>query len=251
MKRLMLLGMLLCACGGSSFEGSGLVGAVDPIADGGVAAGGSAGDFDGGTRSAGGTPGAEAGGALATGGRLSSAGGAPGTGGVSSAGGVPGSGGATVAAGGADGGAPACLTDLSGVGTGDFRVEFAITTTTVADVALLAQELGCSQPSIVWSVSLNYNGRIAAGTGDGLAGHWVTTTGANSVADGKPHVIVFARTSGKIWISRDGAVDSIPVDDPYSLGAFPPLQIGTTDCPGFGSAQKSAVTISDVCVSEP
>lgn len=143
------------------------------------------------------------------------------------------------------------MTDLSGVGTGDFRIAFTLTTTAHADVALLSQRVGCDQSSMLWGVSLNYNGQIAAATDDGLMTHWAATTEANSVADGAPHAIVFARTSGKIWISRDGVVDSIPVDDPYSLGALAPLRIGTDDCSNFWSAQRAGAVISDVCISEP
>jgi hypothetical protein len=102
---------------------------------------------------------------------------------------------------------------------------------------------------MLWGVSLNYNGQVAAATADGLPGHWTATTEANSVADGKPHAIMFERTSGKIWISRDGVVDSIPVDDPYSLGALATLRIGTDDCANFWSAQKAGALISDVCIS--
>jgi hypothetical protein len=147
----------------------------------------------------------------------------------------------------ADAGAPECVTDLSGVGAGDFRISFTLTTTAHADVALLSQRIGCDQSSVLWGVSLNYNGQIAAATSDGS--HWAATVGANSIADGKPHEIVFARTYGKIWISRDGAVDSIPVDDSYPLGALPPLRIGTDDCPNFWSAQRAGAILSNVCIS--
>jgi formylglycine-generating enzyme required for sulfatase activity len=177
-----------------------------------------------------------------SGGSAGSAGGSGGAGGSSGAGGAGGS--SSSDAGGA------CVTDLAGVGTGDFRIAFTVTTTARMNVALLSQRIGCDQSSMLWGVTLNYNGQIAAATADGVAGHWAATTGANSVADGRPHAIVFVRTSGKIWISRDGVVDSIPVDDPYSLGALPPLRIGTDDgCLGFWSAQVAGAVISNVCIS--
>jgi len=153
--------------------------------------------------------------------------------------------------GGTEAGPHTCVTDLSGVGTGDFRVAFTLTTTSQVDVALLDQMSGCSQSSPAWSVSMSYTGQVAGGTGDGAVAHWVATTEANTVNDGKPHAIVFARTSGKIWISKDGTVDSIPVADPYSIGALPPLRIGTSDCTNFASASTAGVAIANVCISEP
>jgi len=194
------------------------------------------GDVDGGSPD--GTLGS--GGASSSGG--SSAGGAS-TGGVASSGGA-------ASSGGSDGGASIkCLTDLSGVGTGDFRIAFTITTTFHGNVALLSQRIGCDQSSMLWSTSLNYNGHVQGSTADGMAGHWATTAEANSVVDGSPHQIVFARTSGKIWISRDGVIDSVLVDDSYPLDTLPPLRIGTNDCSDFLSAQTAGITISNVCIS--
>jgi len=78
---------------------------------------------------------------------------------AASSGGLVGSGG-SVGLVGADSGLPdgggggACLTDLSGVGTGDFRISFTLTTTFHGNVALLSQRIGCDQSSMLWSTSL-------------------------------------------------------------------------------------------------
>lgn len=237
--------LLLTGCGGEQFSDQRV----------GVAAGGASSETDGGTT----LVGYDAGGALndsgavgGTGGVLRDSGGVVDSG-VSDSGVAledAGSGGAVTGTGGTGG---RCLTDLSGVGTGDFRVTFTLTTTAHVNVSLLSQRIGCDQSSMLWSVSLSYTGQIAAATDDGMAAHWAATIEANSVADGKLHTIVFARTSGKIWISRDGVVDSVPVDDPYLLGALAPLQIGTDACStsmggNFWSAQKAGAVISNVCI---
>ena len=274
MKHLSVLLVLLCSCSGPPFSirdlgfADGDAQAPPTGADGAQETGGRGGSGGAGARATISTGGSRASGGAASGGASATGGAPPGTGGrevstggVSAMGGTTATGGTTTTGGttatggaaGSDSGVAdagrKCVTDLSGVGTGDFRISFTLTTTTKADVALLSQRVGCDQSSMLWGVSLNYNGQVAAATADGLPGHWTATTEANSVADGKPHAIMFERTSGKIWISRDGVVDSIPVDDPYSLGALATLRIGTDDCANFWSAQKAGALISDVCIS--
>ena len=208
MKRLLPVLLLCSACGGESFTNSELVGATDP-------------GFDGGP-----------GGATTSG-----AGGAS-----SGAGGVTGTGGAL----GAGGSVPVCLTDLSGVGTGNFSIHFTLTTTeSVRTLGLLSQRVGCDDTSTFWDVTLGPTGGVTASTSDGV--HHVVVEAGNSLNDGKPHRVDIVRHDGEFWYASDGAINSAPTPDPYAFGVFPPLVLGSSACAWASSASGHA-TISNVCL---
>ena len=223
-----LVAMLLAGCGGSSFE-AGNVSSSDG------AAGATSVEEDAG-----------AGGARleGTGGHASGAGGVRevGSGGASTGGVISAAGGAQ-----GSGGSAPCLTDLSGVGTGDFSIHFTLTTTEhILTLGLLSQRTGCNETSAYWDVSLSPTGGIVAVTNDGA--HRVFVVAGNSLNDGKPHEVDVVRRDGQFWYASDGTINSTPTPDPYSFGAFPLLIIGSSTCaqetPALGHA-----TISNVCLT--
>jgi hypothetical protein len=258
----------LCGCSGQAFTASG--GVVHEMGDAATSSGGAVGT-GGVSVGAGG-----AGGARATGGTHPASGGAPSTGGVATAtggavastGGVAttgDAGGSDGATGGSSGDARAmgdaggdagdvgrtCVTDLSGVGTGDFRISFTLTTTESGlTIALLSQRTGCDQSSTFWDVSLSPTAGIVAATDDGVAAHYTFVEAGSAMNDGRPHKIDVIRRDGKLWYEHDGAIDSVQTSDSYAFGTFPPLVLGSSACVGTTPAAGYA-TISDVCITEP
>lgn len=140
----------------------------------------------------------------------------------------------------------ACVTDLSNVGTGDFRVSFTLSTTsTAALVGLVNQRAGCDQASTWWDVNMQ-NGSIGVGTV--FSGQYVAIGLSGPSNDGAPHKVVFARTAGVIWYSIDGIVHDQTPSDPYPVGALPPLVVGADACPGYVELDG---TLSELCVTTP
>ena len=143
-----------------------------------------------------------------------------------------------------------CVTDLSGVGTGDFLIAFTLTTTnTTQTLAIVNQRAGCDQTSVWWDVNLDSAGGIGFGTCDG-PGACAGVSAGNSVNDGLPHRIVIARAAGAISYSRDGVVGSAVVPDAYSFGAFgAALTIGNDAC---GSTPLTGNgTLTELCITKP
>jgi len=191
------------------------------------------------------------GGVTGTGGAVAT-GGVTGTGGTLATGGAIGAGaGGVTSAGGGDGGVPVkCLTDLSGVGTGDFLISFILTTTESGlTIGLLNQRTGCDQSSTFWDVRLSPTAGIVAVTGDGIAAHYTFIQAGTPLNDGKPHKVDVIRRGGKLWYAHDGVIDSVQTSDPYSFGTFPPLVLGSSACTGTTSAAGHAA-ISEVCITE-
>ena len=197
---------------------------------------------------AGGAFGSDAGSGGSSTGGLSSSGGAHSSGGVPATGGASGTGGALGSGGAGDVGV-ACLTDLSGVGTGDFRISFTLMTTeSVLTLGLLNQRMGCNDTSTFWDISLSPTGGVVVVTNDGA--HRAFVVAGNSLNDGKPHTVDVIRRGGKLWYASDGVIRSTPASDPYSFGTFPPLVFGSSACAGTTPAAGHA-TISDVCLTTP
>jgi hypothetical protein len=154
---------------------------------------------------------------------------------------------------------PACLSTLSGIGTGDFRISFTLTTTnTTLTLALVNQRANCactgasncSSPSTFWDVVVDSSGGIIATTDDGSGASYVDVEAGNSVNDGKAHQIVIARTAGMLTYSSDGVVHSSEVADAYSFGAFPSLTIGSDVC-STTTPLTGHGTLTDLCITTP
>lgn len=151
---------------------------------------------------------------------------------------------------------PVCVTDLSGVGTGDFSIHFVLTTAESGlTVGLLRQRSdcscdssGCPTSTTMWELGLGTGGGIVAATDDGH-GHYVGLGGSNTLNDGRPHNVDVIRRGGKLWYQSDGMVNSAVIDDPYSFSTFPPLVVGSSTCAGATPAAGHAA-ITDICLTK-
>lgn len=145
----------------------------------------------------------------------------------------------------------ACLTDLSNVGAGDFRVAFTLTTTELGTpLALLGQRASCDDAAPYWAVTLSAQGGIEATTQGAAESPAVTVEAGNSVNDGAPHQVVIARAAGRLGYWRDGVLGSSLVPDDSVLGVMAPLSVGASACPDAAPLAGHA-ELSDVCLTTP
>jgi hypothetical protein len=144
---------------------------------------------------------------------------------------------------------PACLTDLSNVGAGDFHIAFTLTATVSGVVLdLLNQGTVCQGSSPAWDVAVGPSGSIEGSTFDGTAIVSLHTT--TTVNDGAPHHVVYARTSGVLWASTDGVADNSGVQDDSDLTDMPALQVGAGD-PCTTTPLSGHGTLTDLCITTP
>jgi hypothetical protein len=225
--------------------------------DAGGSGAGAPGSGVGGTSGAHATGGAGAtGGGLGRGGALGGSGGtgAIGSGGATNTGGLGAAGGSSSGGTPGDGG-PACLTDLSGVGTGDFRIEFTLTTTTTGVQMSLVEQLvaciACGGSGVGWAVTMTPTGAIAIETSDGTPSHRVFNIGGGPVNDGLPHRVIAGRSGGMLWVRTDGGAISPLKSDPYPFGVLPPLTKGLSPCGSSACTfyQSLSGSVADICVS--
>jgi len=139
-----------------------------------------------------------------------------------------------------------CVTDLSGVGTGDFQIAFTLTTTAAESVDIVNQRSTCAT-STEWDVYTTPGGGIEFETDDGIAADRVFTIGGPALNDGKLHRVSVGRTDGKIWVQAGQGSELIA--DPYAFGAFPPLMIGTDPC-GATAAPLGSGSVTDLCITK-
>jgi len=155
---------------------------------------------------------------------------------------------------------PPCVTDLSGVGTGDFRVAFTLETTTRTAVALVNQSGSCQQAcggaaSVEWDVFVQGpTGGVLIETDDGTAADRVFAVSGQPVNDGAAHHIEAGRVAGLLWVKVDGQ-SSAGVPDTNALDVLPGLVVGRDPCAASaGNAGCPAVLpldgmLTDLCVS--
>ena len=144
---------------------------------------------------------------------------------------------------------PVCLSTLSGVGTGDFHISFTLTTTANGYLGLVNQRAGCDYASAWWDVNFQ-NGAIGGATNSGP--NQSAAVGLSSaVNDGLPHRIVVARTGGELWYSIDSNRSTQMSADGFSIGALPPLAIGTDGCSSVYSPLEGHGTLTDLCITSP
>jgi hypothetical protein len=146
-----------------------------------------------------------------------------------------------------DGGA--CPQDLSNIGMGDFRVEFAITTAQTQFAALVNQRAVCSHGGF-WDVRMTSGGLFAVETDDGTSYTPLTTTGPR-VNDGLSHDVRVQRVAGMLTVYLDGTPTG-SASSPASFGQLAPLRTGTDVCtPTIDGTMTLAGTITDLCVTSP
>lgn len=237
--------IFLVGCG-EAFTPAGL--SVDSV-DGGSDSGGSGSGGEGDAGELGAGDGA-AGGALAPGAGGRSAGGAVGSGGMVSSGGA--AGGETGSGGeDGDGGTPIeCLTDLSGVGTGDFSIRFTLTTTaTPAEyMALLNQRSRCDNTLPGWDVWMKGQGNLEIMVFDGGGSAYANVTDNRPINDGAPHRISVARSGSSLTIGVDGIFNTYPGQPIMPLASLSPLNVGIDPtCTGVSNLSGRVV---DICLTK-
>ena len=233
---------MTAGCGGAEFSafdrteadgGTPLVDAPDSApatsdsgtggAGGATGTGGAPAEIDGGTAGA-------SGGSLSTGGEL-------GSGGASSGG---------------TGGAAPCLTDLSSVGTGDFRISFTLTTTDVPApstyMALLNQRSSCDDTQPGWDVWMTAQGNLGVEVYDGSGGAYDNITDSRSINDGAPHRVAVARSGSSLTIGVDGVFNTYPNEPIMSLATLPSVNTGID--PTCTGVRNISGRLTDVCFTK-
>lgn len=148
--------------------------------------------------------------------------------------------------------AAACVTDLSGVGTGDLQIAFTLTTTDVppAYMALLNQRTHCDDTQPGWDVWMTAAGDLGIEVFDGAAGSYDNVThDGRAVNDGAPHHIAVSRSGGGtvLTVSIDGVARSYPGEPAMALGALAPLDTGTD--PTCTGVTPISGQLFDVCIT--
>lgn len=124
-----------------------------------------------------------------------------------------------------------CLTDLSGIGTSDFRVSFNLQTTATGATTLVYQRAVCAHGAF-WDIHLlggNYgpSGHLGVETDDNAV-HYAQLQSVRSINDGAVHAIVVARVSEILTITIDGVLDS-STSSLTNFGPLPPLGFASGD----------------------
>ncbi len=122
--------------------------------------------------------------------------------------------------------APVCTNDLSDVGTGDFRIEFDVTTFGGSQTMALINQRDCGSGAW-WDVVISSTGGVEATTSDGTTS--TTVEAGNSINDGARHHVAVVRQAGLFWYERDGAVGSAKVPNVTVISSLPTLASGS-DC---------------------
>jgi hypothetical protein len=146
-----------------------------------------------------------------------------------------------------------CVSDLSGIGLGDFTIAFTIQTNSTTPMAILNQRGSCgSQP--YWDVHTGTNGVFSASegvvyieVGDG-SNIFDDVSTQKVVNDGQPHHVTIERTDGGTYFTLTvdgvGTAQGIAPLDPLT-GTLPTLSTGTDVCTSNGPI---AGELTDVCI---
>lgn len=123
--------------------------------------------------------------------------------------------------------APSCLSlDLKQTGSGDFNISFHVVTKQTGLVALLNQRSFCSR-GVFWDVRQSVTGVLIIEVDDGTA--YLDLKSTVPINDGRPHDVVIARVAGELTIWTDGVATGHG-SSKASLGALPPLRVGSDVC---------------------
>lgn len=136
----------------------------------------------------------------------------------------------------------ACVQTLSGVGVGDFRIEFAVQTQTQTVSAVLHQRATCDESRDFWDVEIVPGGVFGIVVNEG-GGPYTSFRTVASVSDGRPHAVVVKRVSRMLSVMVDGAFSGSAAAA-QRLGTLPPLD-ATDPCAG----RPQLAGVSGVCVT--
>jgi hypothetical protein len=144
-----------------------------------------------------------------------------------------------------------CKGDLSNVGTGNFNIQFTITTTTT-NGAVLNQRSICYTDEM-WDVRTTASGELEVETDDNN-GTYTALVAPVVVTDGNPHSVVVTRLNGTLMVVVDD-VEVVSGASKASLGALNALSTKTDICVttggpnGVGDGTVPLVgTVTDVCL---
>ncbi len=142
-----------------------------------------------------------------------------------------------------------CITDLSGIGTANFRVSFKVQTTATTLTTLVYQRALCKHAEF-WDIHVSPGGKIGAET-DNSGAPYTVMSSTRSINDGAVHAIVVARVSRILTITIDGVVDS-SASSLANFGVLPPLgSVSGNPCEGVGLQAALAGSLTDLCVAGP
>jgi hypothetical protein len=143
-----------------------------------------------------------------------------------------------------------CLTDLSGVGTGDFQISFTLTTSTVPAestyMALLNQRSSCDDTQPGWDVWMTAQGNLGVEVYDGSGGAYDNITDSRSINDGAAHRISVARSGSSITIGVDGVFNTYPNEPIMPLGTLSPMNVGID--PTCTGVRPISGRLTDICL---
>jgi hypothetical protein len=144
-----------------------------------------------------------------------------------------------------------CKNDLSNVGTGNFNIQFTLTTTTTNGAVI--NQRGVCYTDEMWDVRTTSSGQLWVETDDN-DGTYTSITTTGSVTDGNPHAVVITRLNGTLLIMVDG-VEAVSGTSTANLTALHALTTKTDICvttgggSGTGDGTVNLVgTVTDVCI---
>jgi hypothetical protein len=150
-------------------------------------------------------------------------------------------------AGNVDGAAPSsssCGTDLSNIGTADFRISLTLSTSQLNVSVAVANQRDMCGGGMFWDMRLA-DGALRMQTDDGNNPTDLSSTGP-PVNDGLPHHLAAHRASGVLTLYVDGAAVGSSSAPPAAFTQLAPLVSGTDVCRGTRALMG---TITDLCVS--
>lgn len=141
---------------------------------------------------------------------------------------------------------PTCVTDLSNIGAGDFRIDLDVVTTGATSQALASQRASCA-PYAGWALYTSPTGAVELETDDGQGADRVFTVGGTGVNDGSKHHVAAWRQAGTIYVRVDATPASVPAPDTNVLGTLPALTVGADACSIADG--PLAGTITNLCIT--
>ncbi len=148
--------------------------------------------------------------------------------------------------------APVCGTDLSNVGTGDFRITFKMQTSqNKGTVALFNQRSACGAGNF-WDVHLQ-DGMLVVETDTLFDGGMSDTvlTGCLPTADGGVRLITIQRVNGVLSEFVTGIFDATPMASLANFATLPAAATGTSPCIGVDATvafDQNNGALSDLCI---
>jgi hypothetical protein len=149
------------------------------------------------------------------------------------------------------------VSDLSNIGTGDFRVSFRVQTSQSGWVALVDQRGACTGGQF-WDIRLcapdpqkrcTVAGSVIVETSS--PGEYIALDSKVAVNDGAPHDVAVARASGVLTIAVDGAIAGGSASSKANFASLPAKAVGNDACVGHDGTNALKGTISDLCITTP